>query len=1235
MKKLISGILFMLCIIGLTVLNASAAEVSATVNGIPVPDGGGSITGTGISGSVSFDAATKTLTLETATITVADGQTAINITSGVDTILLKGSNEIKWVDESTQSGNLYAITATALVIKGQSRADSLKITLPGTTSTKAYAINLSAASEIKDCSMDITVLGVTGNSGDCVAVRVAGGDLAVKNASLDLTVGKDGQGTVQATPQGACIYTSHGLTVEGSNIDAGLYSSVGGDYFAAIQGATGISCTNSVIHTEAYAASTAKALKIDFATAINIKNCVLVAKSDMWSLCVGGVMGADIVAENSTVELDGKVLNAKIKSLTGHSAVICTDKDGNVTTYKPGDTIGYIGSYKKILISKAHSHCVCGGNAGTPGHTSHKDETWIMWTSRDSLPTEPGNYCLIGGVTVASDWKIGNDIKLCLNGKTVTFTRGGVKISSGSLVITDCGNTGKMIFAETGVEVQGKCNISLFGGTLKGSSALGDYPVKNGIEVADGVNGVNITLYGGVIEDFGRGILLGKSNTLNINGGTIRNCRSRRFGGGVYAVNGSTVVLAGGKIEGCRASCGGGIDAENASLTLLGGTIENCHASDGGAVYVSRCSVFKMSGTTIRNCTSAGSGGGLHIFETEFEMSGGIITGCSNYYESPQGRLEDVRSVGVDLNKSTLKALGGRIENTVCITYDSRIIGKPSGGTVFTDAVYSGYTAGASENLKYEGNGRMITEYPVYYYEYGGTSLYFNSENCGDVFGDGTLSYDHSTKTVTLKNAVLSGNYTIRAIGTPSDARPVTINLIGNNKIAEATYEKYPSASSVDIIFNGTGSLKTHKLWVWKGTTITVNGGNITIDSRGTDGGAFGRNSSKLVINGGTLTLIDDDMVIEGNTAVTVADDMHVVAGGSANGSDAVEIDDDSYKGKAYARFEKKPSDVTYSPGKGGIGTAVVVKKTYDIDLTLAGALFTRTGYTQTGWATTDGGGKVYDLGGTYTANEAVTLYPVWTINKYTITFDTDGGSAVAPITQDYGTAVTAPADPAKVGYIFAGWDCEIPTSMPAQDLTIKAKWTACDHSGNKNTVTCAKDENCSVCGAVLPALPHTPYPDDRDCSTKVRCMKCGNTVIPAKEHVFAGMWYSDETHHWKYCQNDGCFVREYVWDHEWRDVPAKAATESEDGYTAHRVCTVCGKRDASYRVLGWSLRGDVDRNGKVDSEDAIYLLKNVLLGDKYPIDQSGDMNGDGKADSADAVYLLKHVFFAEKYPLK
>ena len=143
---------------------------------------------------------------------------------------------------------------------------------------------------------------------------------------------------------------------------------------------------------------------------------------------------------------------------------------------------------------------------------------------------------------------------------------------------------------------------------------------------------------------------------------------------------------------------------------------------------------------------------------------------------------------------------------------------------------------------------------------------------------------------------------------------------------------------------------------------------------------------------------------------------------------------------KTYVRITNA-WDVTYQPGTNGSGNAVTDIKFYNDALTLRGKLFTRTGYTQTGWATVDGGEKVYSFDDVYTKNEALTLYPVWNTNKYTITFDTAGGSEIAPITQDYGTPITAPADPTREGYTFIGWDTEIPTTMPAENITLKARW--------------------------------------------------------------------------------------------------------------------------------------------------------------------------------------------------
>lgn len=97
----------------------------------------------------------------------------------------------------------------------------------------------------------------------------------------------------------------------------------------------------------------------------------------------------------------------------------------------------------------------------------------------------------------------------------------------------------------------------------------------------------------------------------------------------------------------------------------------------------------------------------------------------------------------------------------------------------------------------------------------------------------------------------------------------------------------------------------------------------------------------------------------------------------------------------------------------------------------------TKEGYTFIGWYN---GESEWNFEIPVTAD--LTLTAKWQINRYTITFDTAGGSEVPSITQDYGTAITPPAAPTRTGYTFAGWDKTIPSTMPAGDMTITARWT-------------------------------------------------------------------------------------------------------------------------------------------------------------------------------------------------
>ena len=766
---------------------------------------------------------------------------------------------------------------------------------------------------------------------------------------------------------------------------------------------------------------------------------------------------------------------------------------------------GYIFAYDEetsgIVMRLDHYHCVCGGNTAVGDHTSHIDMGWAPWAGTDDLPCnynsviystiKDGYWYLTDDVTLDREYNgsFSDCMRLCLHGKTITLTENAcIKITKGELIITDCTGQGKIVFPKDGIAVEKKYQagkLTLFGGTIRGS-ANGDSD-RTGIRV---MNGAEFLMYGGVIEKFGHGV--GAEGAFTMYGGTIRDCHVIGNGGGVLVSTGGAFLMKGGSIKDCSAWNGGGICADGGTLTLAGGTISECSAiTAGGGIATFDFTAFELGGTVISDC-EAWQGGGVRSLSSSAQavMTGGKITGC---------RSTDPRCNALYLGDNIdFRALGGRIEGTVCTADGTKITGSAT-GTIFTDVVYHAFNAGTFSGLRFEGNGRIVYEYRVYYYSASGILLYINNENAGDVYGDGTVSYDDAAKTLTLNGVTLTGQQMLGATDLPDT---LTVVLIGNNVFEND--KRGISHTGGDLLIKGTGALRAG--WIENKNDIIIESGDIVLDSRGTASGALGTYDNRLVVKGGTLTLIGDPSALYRNGAHTVIADlipgMRMLAGNAADGSDATEISDETYKDKTYLRFEARTYRVIFAPGNDGTGSSTTIIKDYDTTVTLPGALFTRTGYTQTGWRNADGT-KTYPLGGTYTENAGITLYPVWTPNRYTITFDTAGGSDIASITQDYGTAITAPEAPTREGYTFIGWDKGIPKTMPAENMTVTAQWEInrytiiFDAAGGSKTTLISQDYGTNITAPADPTREgYTFMGWDREIPTT---MPAKNITITAK----------------------------------------------------------------------------------------------------------------------------------------
>ena len=143
---------------------------------------------------------------------------------------------------------------------------------------------------------------------------------------------------------------------------------------------------------------------------------------------------------------------------------------------------------------------------------------------------------------------------------------------------------------------------------------------------------------------------------------------------------------------------------------------------------------------------------------------------------------------------------------------------------------------------------------------------------------------------------------------------------------------------------------------------------------------------------------------------------------------------------KLTAQWTAPTYAVTLNTGGGTINSGNVTEYTYGVGATLPTDV-TRTGYTFKGWYDNEGltGNPVTAIGGAETGNKE--YWAKWKINQYTVTVKPENGEADNTITQDYGTPITAPADPIREGYTFIGWDRDIPKTMPAENITVTAQW--------------------------------------------------------------------------------------------------------------------------------------------------------------------------------------------------
>ena len=425
----------------------------------------------------------------------------------------------------------------------------------------------------------------------------------------------------------------------------------------------------------------------------------------------------------------------------------------------------------------------------------------------------------------------------------------------------------------------------------------------------------------------------------------------------------------------------------------------------GGGIYVRKGGTLLMRGGNIVGCT-AREGGGVHVEDGgRFEMSAGTVTGCV-----AQSANDDARGGGICNFGTTV--LSGTAAIRDCRALQSEADYVSAGGGIFSvrsltirDKVTVSGCAAHKESGAMWIEGGNENDSPT---EITGGTFEGSVKNAaaisggtfrGKVWNSGTLSGGQFAGTVVNRGTITNGTFS-----------------------GEVTNESGHSFGTISGgIFNG------------KVTNINDTGAPEETPGR-ISGGTF----NGEVIGAYTVAFLSD-----GENTAPPQIRANAPAARPADPTKEEHHFDGWYKGEEKWNFADAVTEaltltakwtanrytITFKPENGG--EDIIITQDYGTAIT-APANPTKTGCTFAGWDR--------EIPTAMPAGD-MTITARWTVNQYTITFKPENGGEDIIITQDYGTAITAPANPTKTGCTFAGWDREIPTAMPAGDMTITALW--------------------------------------------------------------------------------------------------------------------------------------------------------------------------------------------------